>query len=68
MSDTRRQFLRQVAVAGQAVAAQAAGQGAAPARAKPEAAPAHDMSAFPPHWTGQEQIAMLMYPGFTALA
>lgn len=69
MSDTRRQFLRQVAMAGlagQAVAVQAAGQGTSQASAKPQAA-AHDMSAFPPHWTGQEQIAMLMYPGFTAL-
>ena len=25
------------------------------------------MGAFPPEWTGSEQIAMLLYPGFTAL-
>jgi len=31
------------------------------------AAPAHDMSAVPPHWYGQEQIAFLIYPQFTAL-
>ncbi len=29
--------------------------------------PSHDMSAAPAHWTGQEQIGMLLYPGFTAL-
>jgi len=27
----------------------------------------HDMTAFPPSWTGKEQIAMLIYPEFTAL-
>lgn len=27
----------------------------------------HDMSHMPPHWMGSEQIAMLLYPGFTAL-
>lgn len=27
----------------------------------------HDMSHFPPHWTGSEKIAFLLYPGFTAL-
>lgn len=30
-------------------------------------APAHDMSAMPPGWVGSETIAMLVYPGFTAL-
>jgi cyclohexyl-isocyanide hydratase len=30
-------------------------------------APAHDMSQFPAHWTGSEQIAFLIYPEFTAL-
>ena len=34
--------------------------------AKPQEAP-HDMSGMPAHWTGQEQIGMLLYPGFTAL-
>ena len=29
--------------------------------------PGHDMSNMPPSWTGQEQIGMLLYPGFTAL-
>jgi putative intracellular protease/amidase len=28
---------------------------------------AHDMSAVPKHWHGNEQIAFLIYPGFTAL-
>jgi cyclohexyl-isocyanide hydratase len=27
----------------------------------------HDMSGTPAHWTGKEQIAMLLYPEFTAL-
>ena len=27
----------------------------------------HDMHAVPPHWIGKEQIAFLIYPGFTAL-
>ncbi len=27
----------------------------------------HDMSAFPPHWTGSEKIAFVIYPKFTAL-
>lgn len=27
----------------------------------------HDMSNMPPNWTGNEQIGMLLYPGFTAL-
>jgi cyclohexyl-isocyanide hydratase len=27
----------------------------------------HDMSAFPPQWTGKEQIVMVMYPSYTAL-
>jgi putative intracellular protease/amidase len=29
--------------------------------------PGHDMSHAPPHWFGNEQITMLLYPGFTAL-
>lgn len=34
---------------------------------EPDPAATHDMSGMPAHWTGQEQIAMLLYPGFTAL-
>ncbi|MEQ1731670.1 MAG: DJ-1/PfpI family protein, partial [Vicinamibacterales bacterium] len=39
------------------------------ARAQTPAPPAHnhDMSAFPPHWTGTEKIAFVIYPQFTAL-
>lgn len=47
-----------------------AGVGAPPAMASeaPETAPpAHDMSAVPKEWMGSEQIAMVLYPGFTAL-
>lgn len=29
--------------------------------------PAHDMHDMPAHWMGKEQIAFLIYPGFTAL-
>lgn len=29
--------------------------------------PAHDMTGVPPAWHGNERIAMLIYPGFTAL-
>lgn len=36
-------------------------------RSAPAAEPGHDMSHAPPHWSGNEQIAMLLYPGFTAL-
>jgi putative intracellular protease/amidase len=28
---------------------------------------AHDISTMPAHWTGEEQIALLIYPAFTAL-
>jgi putative intracellular protease/amidase len=41
----------------------AAGQAAAPAPPPP----AHDMAGVPDHWMGQERIAFLIYPGFTAL-
>jgi cyclohexyl-isocyanide hydratase len=37
------------------------------ALASGDAPPAHDMSAFPAHWHGDEKIALLAYPGFTAL-
>jgi putative intracellular protease/amidase len=55
--------------AGLAAAASAADAAAqtAPAATTQVVKPTHDMSAFPPSWTGKEQIAMLLYPGFTAL-
>jgi cyclohexyl-isocyanide hydratase len=58
----RRQFLQAAAAA--LAASPWLAQAAEPAA--PAAEP-HDMSAFPAHWHGQEQIAMLLYPGFTAL-
>lgn len=58
----RRDFLRLLSAAGAGLVASA--QAAEPASA---VKPAHDMSAFPPEWTGKEQIAMLLYPEFTAL-
>lgn len=45
-------------------------KGAGPAAARadtPASTDTHDMSAVPRSWTGNEQIAMLLYPGFTAL-
>ncbi len=64
MTQARRDFLRQIAAAG---LAGAAGSAHSAEPAKPGAAPDHDMSAFPPEWLGKEQIAMLLYPEFTAL-
>jgi putative intracellular protease/amidase len=46
----------------------AAGGISSPAAAQPTAPPAaHDMHAMPAHWMGKEEIAFLIYPGFTAL-
>ena len=42
----------------------------ATARAAPQVQqsdPVHDMSEFPPSWTRADRIAMVLYPGFTAL-
>lgn len=51
-----------------ALAALAAGSISEGARAQAGGAtPGHDMTGFPPHWHGREQIAFLAYPGFTAL-
>jgi len=67
MTQQRRDFLRALGAAGltggavRAVAAEAS-----PATGEPPS-PKHDMSAFPASWRGQEQIVMLLYPGFTAL-
>ncbi len=52
--------------------ADGARSGPALAQAPPPATPSgpeigHDMSAFPAHWYGKEQIAFLAYPEFTAL-
>lgn len=74
MSHARREFLRHLAAAGVAgtaagAQAQTAGAAATPAQAANKAADAaaHDMAGVPPHWHGKEQIAMLLYPEFTAL-
>lgn len=64
MTQQRRDFLRHIAAAGLAGSAMAT-RAAEPA--KPDATASHDMSAFPPEWTKSEQIAMLLYPEFTAL-
>lgn len=62
MSEQRRRLLQAAGASMVAVG------GGGVARAQPaQPVPVHDMSAFPPQWTGSEQIAMLLYPGFTAL-
>jgi putative intracellular protease/amidase len=74
-TDTRRRFLQAASAAlalspwlasGAEPAAAAPAATATPAASAASAAP-HDMSALPAHWTGHEQIGMLLYPGFTAL-
>ncbi len=67
MDNNRRDFLHAAAAA--LAASPWLVQAAEPARpaavdAKPES---HDMNGMPAHWTGKEQIGMLLYPGFTAL-
>jgi putative intracellular protease/amidase len=57
----RRDFLRA------ATASLAASPWLAQAADPPPPPSGHDMSAMPPNWTGNEQIGMLLYPGFTAL-
>lgn len=68
MTEDRRDFLRNLAARGLATAA-AAGSGASKAADNPKVADTavHDMTAFPPEWTKKEQIALLIYPEFTAL-
>jgi cyclohexyl-isocyanide hydratase len=63
MTNDRRHFLRTMGAAGLAGGV-AAGAGAAEPKATQ---PAHDISGVPASWHGEEQIAMLLYPGFTAL-
>lgn len=65
MTHQRRDFLRHLAAAGLAGSSAATASAAEPAKA--DATLTHDMSAFPPQWMGKEQIAMLLYPEFTAL-
>lgn len=62
MTTPRRDFLRLLGATGTAWAATAQAAGTDEGNR-----PVHDMSAFPASWTGREQIAMLLYPGFTAL-
>lgn len=59
----RRTFLK---AAGALAGALAAGATTA-ADTPPATAPDHDMGATPSAWKGREKIAMLLYPGFTAL-
>jgi len=66
----RRTFLKTAgALAGTLVAggASAAGVPHADTPASTEAPVEHDMSAMPASWMGSDRIAMLLYPGFTAL-
>lgn len=63
-ASTRRALLYKAAMiaAGSAASLAAAGQAAYGQQTAD-----HDMSQFPAHWHGSEQIAFLIYPGFTAL-
>ena len=68
MTQPRRDFLRTLAaagLAGSAATASTAAPAAEPTVPQPEVM--HDMSTLPPQWQGKEQIAMLLYPEFTAL-
>lgn len=65
MTHPRRDFLRNLAATGLASSAAATTSSAEKGVPQPEVT--HDMSMMPPQWQGKEQIAMLLYPGFTAL-
>ena len=67
MNSDRRAFLRNLALTLPAMTLFAQGEAAGKAKAEPVPVMDHDMSAFPPAWFGKEVIAMLIYPGFTAL-
>ena len=64
MTQARRHFLQALAAGGLA-SSPATPSSAAPTAPQPEVM--HDMSTMPPQWQGTEQIAMLLYPDFTAL-
>lgn len=66
----RRTFLKTAgALAGTLVAGGASAAGIPHANTPASTAPPteHDMSAMPASWMGRDRIAMLLYPGFTAL-
>lgn len=68
MSMSRRDFGLGLTGALASTASTLGDQAHAQAQAQPPAATHnHDMSAFPPHWTGSEKIAFVIYPQFTAL-
>lgn len=63
----RRAFLRHVPGVGAAILAASWDTAYAQAPAAPPPAASASGSALPAHWQGKEQIAMLVYPDFTAL-
>jgi len=67
MNSDRRAFLRSLALTLPAMTLFAQEHGKGKSKAEPVPSMDHDMSAFPPSWFGKEVIAMLIYPGFTAL-
>ena len=67
MTQPRREFLQGLAVALASSAWLSDVQAASNAPAASAASSGHDMSQMPASWTGKEQIAMLLYPQFTAL-
>jgi cyclohexyl-isocyanide hydratase len=62
MTQQRRDFLRLLSMASTGFAAAVHAAELAPEPSQP-----HGMSNLPANWYGTEQIAMLLYPGFTAL-
>jgi putative intracellular protease/amidase len=62
---TRRQIGEGLAALATTLAATTPAAIAAETPRPPE--PAHDMNEMPAHWMGKEEIAFLIYPGFTAL-
>ncbi|MEQ1669585.1 MAG: DJ-1/PfpI family protein [Hyphomicrobium sp.] len=66
MTISKRDLLLAMA-SGIAVAGVGAASPASADEAKPSQEPGHDMSGMPPNWHGNEKIAFLIYPKFTAL-
>jgi putative intracellular protease/amidase len=69
MTNTRRDFLQALAAASVMAASAGSARTANGSEAGigAESKPDHDMSAMPASWMGSDKIAMLLYPGFTAL-
>lgn len=65
--NSRRDVLQLLSAASVLLAGSARSAGAPAATNASSTGTDHDMSAMPANWMGSEQIAMVLYPGFTAL-